>query len=95
VSIAITNLLGGTYNMDEIITLAEAAELLGRSPSTLRNQVKAGRLDGRLIGKTYVTTRAAVERYRREHLGRLGRPPGRTTKFSVLKAERQARKREG
>jgi hypothetical protein len=60
----------------DILTLAEAAELLERAPSTLRNQVKAGNLRARLIGKTWVTTRAEVERYRREHLGRLGRPPG-------------------
>jgi hypothetical protein len=37
-------------------------------------QVKAGRLGARLIGKTWVTTRADVERYRLDHLGRLGRP---------------------
>jgi predicted nucleotidyltransferase len=57
------------------LTLAEAARELRISPSTLRNQVKAGRLRGRLVGKTYVTTSEEVERYRRESLGRVGRPP--------------------
>jgi len=61
---------------EDILTLAEAGELLDRSPSTLRNQVKAGHLGARLIGKTWVTTRAEVDRYRREHLGKRGRPPG-------------------
>lgn len=64
--------------MDEldILTLAEAAELLDRSPNTLRAQVKAGHLRARLIGKTWITTHAEVERYRREHLGKVGRPKG-------------------
>lgn len=61
---------------DDIVTLAEAGALLDRSPTTLRHQVKIGRLQARLIGKTWVTTRAEVERYRRESLGRMGRPPG-------------------
>lgn len=58
----------------DIITLAEAGELLDRSASTLRHQVKAGRLRARLIGKTWITTRAEVERYRAESLGQVGRP---------------------
>lgn len=56
------------------MTLADAARTLRISPSTLRNQLKAGRLRGRLFGKTYVTTSEEVERYRRESLGRGGRP---------------------
>jgi hypothetical protein len=82
----------------EIVTLAEAGALLGLSGDTLRVQVHRGRFRARLIGKTYVTTRAEVERYRAESLGRAGRPfasePSRSgrTKWSVVKAERQARK---
>lgn len=56
------------------LTLAQAAELLGVSASTLRNQVKAGRLRGTLIGKTWTVTPREVERYRAENLGRQGRP---------------------
>lgn len=44
-------------------TLAEAAELIGRRPSTLRNQIQKGRLAARLVGKTYVVTRAELYRY--------------------------------
>ncbi len=58
----------------DILTLAEAGELLGRSATTLRAQVKNGRLQARLIGKTWVTTRTEVERYRRDSLGQPGRP---------------------
>lgn len=58
----------------DIITLAEAGDLLDRSPVTLRAQVANGRLRARLIGKTWITTRAEVERYRRENLGQPGRP---------------------
>jgi hypothetical protein len=58
----------------DVITLSEAGKLLGRSADTLRTQVHRGRLQARLIGKTWVTTRAEVERYRRESLGKVGRP---------------------
>lgn len=49
--------------MDELFTLAEAAVLVGRSHSTLRHQVQRGRIDARLIGKTWVVTRAELTRY--------------------------------
>jgi hypothetical protein len=61
----------------DIITLAEAGELLGRSPTTLRHQAASGRFRAKLVGKTWVTTRAEVERYRRDSLGKPGRPPSR------------------
>lgn len=60
--------------LDDIISLAEAGELLGISPETLRTQVRRGRLEARNIGKTWITTRQEVERYRRENLGQVGRP---------------------
>jgi hypothetical protein len=60
----------------DIITLAEAGEILERSANTLRHQVRNGRLQARLIGKTWITTRAEVERYRRDNLGQPGRPKG-------------------
>lgn len=58
----------------DILTLAEAAARLGVAQSTLRNQVKAGRLQARKLGKTWITTGAEVERYRSESLGQPGRP---------------------
>lgn len=59
--------------MTDLLTLAEAGRKLGLAPSTLRNQVKAGRLAATLIGKTWTITAAELERYRSESLGRPGR----------------------
>lgn len=60
-----------------MLTLVEAADALGVTASTLRHQVQAGRLRARLLGKTYVVTPREVERYRREQLGKPGRPSHR------------------
>lgn len=62
--------------MDDLMSLAEAAEELGIAPVTLRAAIARERFAARLFGKTYVTTRAEVERYRRENLGQVGRPAG-------------------
>jgi excisionase family DNA binding protein len=53
-----------------VLTLTEAAARLGVAASTLRHQVQVGRLQARLIGKTYVVTEREVERYRATSLGR-------------------------
>ena len=63
------------YGMREL-TLAEAAAELGLSPTTLRGQVRNGRLHARLVGKTYVVADDEVERYRMQSRGRAGRPRG-------------------
>lgn len=60
-----------------MLTLTEAADQLGLAASTLRHQVQAGRLRARLIGKTYVVSEREVARYRREQLGKPGRPSHR------------------
>ena len=57
-----------------MLTLAQAASRLGVSPSTLRNQIHAGRLKGRLVGKTWTVTDGELARYQRESLGKVGRP---------------------
>ena len=61
-----------------LVTLAEAGTRLGVSASTLRHQIANGRLRARLVGKTYVVTPGELERYRREHLGKPGRPSHRS-----------------
>jgi hypothetical protein len=63
-------------DLEDVISLAEAAEQLGLAQVTLRSQAAAGRIRAKLVGKTWITTRGEVERYRREVLGRIGRPPG-------------------
>ncbi|HEY8870646.1 MAG TPA: helix-turn-helix domain-containing protein [Candidatus Limnocylindrales bacterium] len=60
-----------------MLTLTEASARLGVAASTLRHQVQAGRLQARLIGKTYVVTAREVERYRATSLGKPGRPTHR------------------
>ncbi len=59
------------------LTIAEAADRLGVSASTLRTQADRGRLRTERIGRTPVVTEREVERYRAESLGRHGRPPSR------------------
>ena len=69
--------------LDDIITLAEGGALLGLAPVTLRAQAARGVLRARRIGKTWVTTREEVERYRREHLGKHGRSDRYATKTDM------------
>lgn len=57
------------------LTLAEAADRLGIAASTLRHQVKNGRLSARLAGKTWLVQPEEIERYRTQSRGRRGRPP--------------------
>lgn len=63
-------------DLNDVISLADAADELGLGASTLRHQAQAGRLEARVVGKTWITTRQEVERYRREVLGKVGRPKG-------------------
>jgi excisionase family DNA binding protein len=61
-------------NGDELLTLREAAEELGLSASTLRVQVKRGRLHVvALTSRLNLIYRTEVETYKRESLGQ---PPG-------------------
>jgi len=57
---------------DAVLTLKEAAKLLGLSPETLRLQVRNKKLSAVLAGKTYLVLESEVERYRREHQGKFG-----------------------
>ena len=56
-----------------ILTLTQAGDRLGLRASTLRAQIKNGRLRATLIGKTWTVTEREVERYRAESLGKPGR----------------------
>lgn len=58
--------------MTHWLTLQEAAGLLGLSVSTLRVQVRGGRLAGKKIGPLWFVAAAELERYRRESLGKPG-----------------------
>ncbi len=63
-----------------LLTLAQAAERLGLGAATLRHQVHNGRLAATLYGKTWLVTEEEVERYRRESLGKPGRPWKRSSR---------------
>jgi len=59
--------------MASLFTLAEAANSLGVSSSTLKHQAQKGVLHATLMGKTYIVTAEEIARYRREHLGKTRR----------------------
>lgn len=56
------------------MTLNDAAEQLGIDASTLRHQIRNGRLKATKMGPVWTVTSAEVERYRATKLGRPGRP---------------------
>jgi len=60
---------------DEVLTLKQAAERLELSPTTLRFQVHAGKLRATRAGTLFLVTATEVERYRREHKGKVGPIP--------------------
>jgi excisionase family DNA binding protein len=49
------------------MTLPEAAKVLNLAPSTLRHQIKNGKLAARKVSRDWYLTTEEVERYRREH----------------------------
>ena len=49
------------------MTLPEAAESLGLAPSTLRHQIRNGKLKARKLSRDWYVTADEVERYRREN----------------------------
>jgi excisionase family DNA binding protein len=55
------------------MTLAQAAELLGVTAATLRQQIANGRLRARRFGPLWTVTPKEVERYRLASRGRPGR----------------------
>jgi hypothetical protein len=63
-----------TVDLEDVMTLAQAAEELGIGKETLRTQWRRGRFMARDLGSILITTRQEVERYRRESLGQPGRP---------------------
>lgn len=66
--------MASKITLDDLLSLAEAAEDLGTDPSWLRAEAAAGRFEAKLVGKTWVTTIQARDRYRAERAGRVGRP---------------------
>jgi excisionase family DNA binding protein len=51
-----------------LLSLSEAAAVLGLEPGTLRVQIHNGKLRGRKVGPIWTVTEREVERYRTESL---------------------------
>jgi excisionase family DNA binding protein len=62
-SLAVTNTSDDLLATDELISLREAASIVGLSPASLRRYVLQGKLQALKIGRNWVTTMAAVEQY--------------------------------
>ena len=57
------------------MTINEAAEALGRHPSTLRHQIRNDSLKATKRGRDWWVTGDAVRHYRKHYLGRHGKRP--------------------
>lgn len=62
--------------LEQLIGLSDAADELGLQLVTMRVAADRGYIEAVKIGQSWVTTRNQVERYRRERLGKIGRPKG-------------------
>jgi len=52
------------------MTLVEAAQILGVTSDSLRQQIRNGKLRATKVGRDWHLELAEVERYRNEHLGK-------------------------
>jgi excisionase family DNA binding protein len=59
---------------EEMLTLTEAAELIGLDSSGLRRAILAGKLPATKFGKTWIVSREDVERWNAEQRKPVGRP---------------------
>jgi hypothetical protein len=66
--------------MRKVVSVRQAAQMLGITASGVRLAIAEGRLSGRNLAPpgslrpTWTVPVAEIERYKREHLGRVGRP---------------------
>ncbi len=56
----------------ELMTTDVAGDVLGLKTDTVTRAIRAGKLEGRKLGRSWFVTPAAVEAYRQEHVGRKG-----------------------
>jgi len=60
---------------DRLLSITEAAAILGISRETLQRQARKGVLRAERVSAGWIVTDREVERYRREHLGKVGPKP--------------------
>ncbi len=58
--------------LDDVLSLAQAARVSGISAHTLAQQAEKGRLRARKVGRTWITTQRWLGEYRLEHARRHG-----------------------
>lgn len=63
----------------ELLTTEEAAARLGIKAETVMRALKAGKMGGRKLGRSWLVTPADVQEYRQRHLGRKGWDKRRAT----------------
>lgn len=59
--------------MPKMLTITQAADLLGLAPATLARQARLGKLRAEKTGPIWLVTRKEVDRYADASLGRPGR----------------------
>jgi excisionase family DNA binding protein len=60
---------------EEMLSVEEAAQELGLTPSAIRHAIRRGLIEPlSLDRRTNLISRRQVEKYRAEHRGRMGRP---------------------
>lgn len=50
-------------DLDDILSLEEAGELIGRTPAAMRKAAQRGSLETRMVSGVHITTRDAAARY--------------------------------
>jgi len=90
--LAPTRYYGSMSEERTLFTTTEAATQLGISPSTVKDAIATGTLEYVPIhARLNMVTRAAIEAYRRDHLGQQGRPAHKKTGRKKTAAPREGR----
>jgi len=66
------------------VTLGEAAEFLGVATTTLRHQIRNGRLKAAKVGRDWIVAREELQRYAAMSRGKPGRRPREQLTLGLL-----------
>jgi hypothetical protein len=76
----------------DLFTVAEAAEMLGLSPSSVRYAITRGVIEPVAVHpRLNAVSRSEIDKYRREHLGRRGRPRKKPAREPASRKKKPAR----
>lgn len=79
--------------LDDILDMAEAAEIAGRAPVSMRRAASIGTLEAKRIGNSYATTREAVSAYIARISAREWESVPQRRRDSAARRRRSARRR--